>query len=185
MTLSRWLRDYLYVPLGGNRKGPTRTQANLMLTMLLGGLWHGASWNFVIWGAIHGFWLVIERIVLARIPAWKSDAIPMVMMRWFVTFHVVCFAWIFFRAPDLATSMAVLGKLGSLFAGDANFAPFHILVVALVALLMMHLAGARYALKQRIGEGPIWLHSGATIAALVILLLMAPTDSMPFIYFQF
>ncbi|MBK8284047.1 MAG: MBOAT family protein [Ahniella sp.] len=185
MTLSRWLRDYLYVPLGGNRKGPTRTQANLMLTMLLGGLWHGASWNFVVWGAIHGFWLVFERSVLARIPGWQSGTIPMTLIRWFVTFHIVCFAWIFFRAPDFATSTAVLRKIGSLFVGHGNFAPFHIFVVALAALLMLHLAGARYALKQRIGEGPIWLHSCATIAAVLVLFLFAPQNTMPFIYFQF
>ncbi len=95
MTLSRWLRDYLYIPLGGNRGGPRRTYRNLMLTMLLGGLWHGAAWTFVVWGGIHGARLAAERGLrerfgTARVPAWAG---------WLVTFNVVCLAWVFFRAP--------------------------------------------------------------------------------------
>jgi alginate O-acetyltransferase complex protein AlgI len=72
MTLSRWLRDYLYISLGGNRNGLSRTMANLMTTMVLGGLWHGASWNFVIWGALHGAYLALERMLLSRMAWWRS-----------------------------------------------------------------------------------------------------------------
>ena len=99
MTLSRWLRDYLYIPLGGNRDGPRRTYRNLMLTMLLGGLWHGAAWTFVIWGGIHGTALSAERWARERfggLPACRPGS------AWFVTFNVVCLAWVFFRSPDLA-----------------------------------------------------------------------------------
>jgi D-alanyl-lipoteichoic acid acyltransferase DltB (MBOAT superfamily) len=185
MTLSRWLRDYLYIALGGNRKGPTRTQVNLMLTMLLGGLWHGASWNFVIWGGIHGLWLAIERSLLFRIPGWHSDHVGMRVLRWFVTFHIVCFAWIFFRAPDLASSMLVLRKLGLLFDAQGNFAALQMLALSLATFLALHVAGARYALQRRIGEGPLWLHSSATLACLLMLILLTPQYSAPFIYFQF
>jgi alginate O-acetyltransferase complex protein AlgI len=112
MTLSRWLRDYLYIPLGGNRHGERRTFRNLMITMLLGGLWHGAAWTFLIWGGIHGGVLSAERWLRShvgeprgwRVPAWAG---------WLVTFHVVCLAWVFFRAPDLGTAFDVLGQLGA------------------------------------------------------------------------
>jgi D-alanyl-lipoteichoic acid acyltransferase DltB (MBOAT superfamily) len=109
MTLSRWLRDYLYIPLGGNRKGERMAYRNLMLTMLLGGLWHGAAWTFLFWGGIHGGALSAERWLRAnfdtkRVPGWVG---------WLVTFNVVCLAWVFFRAPDLGTAFAVLGQIGA------------------------------------------------------------------------
>lgn len=95
MTLSRWLRDYLYIGLGGNRRGETRMYVNLFLTMLIGGLWHGADWTFVIWGAIHGGALVIERFLTGARPV---PAGPGAVVRWFITFNVVCFGWVFFNA---------------------------------------------------------------------------------------
>ncbi len=95
MTLSRWLRDYLYIPLGGNRKGSVITYRNLMLTMLLGGLWHGAAWTFVVWGGIHGLGLCIERAT-----GWRPTSTAAVWFGRVLTFHVVCFAWIFFRADS-------------------------------------------------------------------------------------
>lgn len=99
--MSTWLRDYLYLPLGGNRLGKMRTYLNLMLTMLLGGLWHGANWTFVIWGGIHGIGLAVERLVTRGNEAVAS---PDPTRRWFrrvVVFHFVCLAWIFFRIPSL------------------------------------------------------------------------------------
>lgn len=115
MTLSRFLRDYLYIPLGGNRHGATRRQCNLMTTMILGGLWHGAGWNFVIWGALHGAYLVIHQFAQScwrRIswhpPRWLSDPLSVAL-----TFVCVVFAWVYFRAADLATAnRLVIGMLG-------------------------------------------------------------------------
>ena len=95
ISLSSWLRDYLYVPLGGNRKGAARTYLNLMMVMLLGGLWHGASWNFVIWGAIHGSMLAFERMQGKNSPYRHLPAFLQVA----VTFAIVCIAWVFFRRP--------------------------------------------------------------------------------------
>src|SRR6185369_16142569 len=121
MTLSRWLRDYLYVSLGGNRKGPARTYVNLMLTMLLGGLWHGASWTFMIWGGLHGAYLVVNHLwnaLAARFgwktrPALRPFALLLGVM---VTWAATTFAWVFFRAPTfaggLATARAMLGLGG-------------------------------------------------------------------------
>ena len=185
MTLSRWLRDYLYIALGGNRKGPTRTQVNLLLTMLLGGLWHGASWNFVIWGGIHGLWLVLERVVLFRIPNWQSRSPLMSILRWAITFHLVCLAWIFFRTPDLASSLLVLQKLGALSALSAGLGSWASLATLLAGFLLAHWLGDRLDLKQRIGDGSLRLHVGVTFLCLLLLIVFVPERTSPFIYFRF
>ena len=100
ISLSTWLRDYLYIPLGGSRKGKFKTYRNLMITMLLGGLWHGANWKFVFWGALHGIGLAFHKAVkktLDKIP----DILPKKAVAWFITFHFVVFLWVFFRATDI------------------------------------------------------------------------------------
>lgn len=101
ISLSTWLRDYLYIPLGGNRRGQRRTYVNLMITMLLGGLWHGASWNFVIWGGAHGLGLAANRYWGKTFKA-KPTPIGR-FVAWFFTFLFVCVIWVLFRAPDTAT----------------------------------------------------------------------------------
>ncbi|MBS0555639.1 MAG: MBOAT family protein [Proteobacteria bacterium] len=116
MTLSRFLRDYLYIPLGGNRHGPVRRHANLLTTMVLGGLWHGAGWNFVIWGALHGAFLVVNHAwhdLAQKIPVRVPPALASILSIG-LTFVCVVFAWVYFRAPDLATAhRVVLGMLGA------------------------------------------------------------------------
>ncbi len=108
ITLSRWLRDYLYIPLGGNRKGASRTMVNLFITFLLAGLWHGAGWTFVTWGALHGAALAGHRIWQAR--GWRMPAAA----GWFLTFLFVTVAWVFFRAPSMAQALRLLGGMVSL-----------------------------------------------------------------------
>jgi alginate O-acetyltransferase complex protein AlgI len=110
ISLSTWLRDYLYVPLGGNRKGPRRTYVNLFIVMLLGGLWHGAAWNFVIWGGLHGALLAVER-VRGRAPTYGRFAAP---VRIAVTFTLVLVTWVFFRAADLPSALRYLGHMAGL-----------------------------------------------------------------------
>ena len=127
MTLSRWLRDYLYISLGGNRKGPSRTLSNLMLTMLLGGLWHGASWNFVIWGGLHGLYLAIERVVHKRWPGWNTNTRGMRFLRIFITFHpnhhlTLCVViggllWAQYLGNDMGIKQRVSESQGPLFIG--------------------------------------------------------------------
>jgi alginate O-acetyltransferase complex protein AlgI len=140
ISLSNWLRDYLYIPLGGNRRGKVRTYINLMLVMLIGGLWHGASWNFVIWGAIHGAMLAFERMQgkqgpYARLPRpWRVS----------LTFAVVCIAWVFFRAETLLQATTYLASLVGLarttLASDviaaSMYTNYHILMMTAAAALV-------------------------------------------------
>ena len=105
ITLSCWLRDYLYIPLGGNRKGESRRYINLFMTMLLGGLWHGAAWTFVFWGFLHGLYLCINHL-------WRKLKIPMPKtLAWLITFAAITVAWIFFRAPDIARALSILESM--------------------------------------------------------------------------
>jgi alginate O-acetyltransferase complex protein AlgI len=115
ITLSRWLRDYLYIPLGGNRGTRRQTYRNLMLTMLLGGLWHGASWTFVVWGGLHGGYLVYEHARTERrravgLPSEGDTSGARVVQR-LATFHLVCLAWVFFRAETFHDAVTLLGRL--------------------------------------------------------------------------
>ncbi len=178
ISLSTWLRDYLYISLGGSRQGKWRTRANLMITMLAGGIWHGAAWTFVAWGAVHGAALVIERSLgLAR--AGRS-VISLV-----ITFHVVCLAWILFRSATFGDAITYLASLG-------NFAvPMEALTPFLAGLVVFGLA--LNALPSRAIEG---LAKGlarvpAPIAALGLAAMflaveaMRPSGVAPFIYFQF
>jgi D-alanyl-lipoteichoic acid acyltransferase DltB (MBOAT superfamily) len=181
MTLSRWLRDYLYIPLGGNRGGRLKTYRNLMVTMLLGGLWHGAAWTFVLWGGIHGAGLSAERWARERwsgfrLPAWAA---------WLVTFHVVCIAWVFFRAPDLGTAFDVLGGLGLSGPSPLVTLPAVFLVVVSVAIQTLPPGWWRDAEAWFVAR-PVALQ-GLGVGAVLVLADAAVGQQgvAPFIYFQF
>jgi alginate O-acetyltransferase complex protein AlgI len=139
ISLSSWLRDYLYRPLGGNRRGAGRTYVNLAVVMLLGGLWHGAAWNFVIWGAIHGGWLAFERSLGKDSP---YRAMPRVI-RVALTFGIVLLGWVFFRAADLPSALSYLGCMFGLVApqpaapllGIVLWQPYYVASVALACLI--------------------------------------------------
>jgi D-alanyl-lipoteichoic acid acyltransferase DltB (MBOAT superfamily) len=121
MTLSRFLRDYLYVPLGGNRKGSVRRYSNLLVTMLLGGLWHGASWNFAVWGTLHGVFLVVNHLWRA-LPDWHRPSVPAWMLRgssWLLTLLAVIVAWVFFRADTMHNALTMLQAMAGLASGTA------------------------------------------------------------------
>lgn len=183
MSLSRWLRDYLYIPLGGNRGSLLFTYRNLMLTMLLGGLWHGASWNFVIWGGYHGLLLSIGRMMRG-----KGAAKPVPLWRWPIqvafTFVLASIGWVFFRAATFNDSATVLRAMFSLAPGTSLLAPRHWLFIALSFVLA--LAEERYALSDRLVRGPRWRQAAALGATLFFLELFAVMDErIPFIYFQF
>jgi len=192
MTLSRWLRDYLYIPLGGNRNGRWRTYRNVMLTMLLGGLWHGAAWTFVVWGAIHGGFLAFEHSRRARREARGLPDPPDTRLRRMaarvITFHIVCFAWVFFRAESFTHASDILGRL---------FDPSHWLdrsplVTGGVLLAIGVGIGEQYIPRVAIGRAvaafsrmaPVM--QGALLAlALLVIDSLGPQGFAPFIYFQF
>jgi D-alanyl-lipoteichoic acid acyltransferase DltB (MBOAT superfamily) len=179
MTLSRFLRDFLYIPLGGNRKGKVRTYVNLFLTMLLGGLWHGASWTFVLWGGFHGAGLSAEHALgrrVERVPAW---------LRWFVTFNLVVFAWILFRSPDLDLFWTYVTGMFS--GGGIELVTLPALV-ALLAVIGLQLLPERTS--QGIEVGIERVHPAVLAVALAALILVVgatvPSQGVPpFIYFAF
>jgi D-alanyl-lipoteichoic acid acyltransferase DltB (MBOAT superfamily) len=178
MTLSRFLRDFLYIPLGGNRKGKLKTVRNLMITMMLGGLWHGAAWGFVLWGTIHGGALVVEHQFRGRVhlPRWLA---------WLIVFHLVVLAWIPFRAPDLGLAGDYVSRLWHWGPATLWSAPV-VLVTVLVVALQLAPARPMDALRVRFER----LHPAALGASMatVIMLVAATVSSQgvpPFIYFQF
>lgn len=183
MTLSRWLRDYLYVSLGGNRKGSLRTYVNLFLTMLLGGLWHGASWNFVIWGAIHGSYLGIERAFFQKMQWFNSSNGLAKLVRWAICFHVVCFAWIFFRADSLSKAFEVLKSISTFKLNFENNADLIFLLVT--SVMIVHLVGGKLDTKKKVAESNGMLYPITILAGMLLVLWFAPFSRSPFIYFQF
>lgn len=185
MTLSRWLRDYVYIPLGGSRKGRRRTYINIFLTMLLGGLWHGAAWTFVAWGALHGAWQMLERAWRARAPAAGGGA-PNPVTPWIgrlVAFHVVCLGWVFFRADSFHTARLVLGRLLQPSATPLDR------VVPLVVALMLAAQLVPTDLVARARGGLAAVHPavlGLGLAmGIVVVDVLGPEGVAPFIYFQF
>jgi D-alanyl-lipoteichoic acid acyltransferase DltB (MBOAT superfamily) len=185
ITLSTWLRDYLYVPLGGNRHGDTRTYVNLMLTMLLGGLWHGASWMFVLWGGLHGAYLAIERRL--RGPA-RGLALPAGKDWLFTafTFLVVTLTWIPFRAHDGQTAARMFNGLFDLGHGSGQVSRALLICYgSMVGLLIWQWANRDLSLEERFRRFSPTLQAAVLGCCLVAMFLCSGGDERAFIYFQF
>jgi alginate O-acetyltransferase complex protein AlgI len=181
ISLSSWLRDYLYIPLGGSRLSPSRTQINLMITMLLGGLWHGAGWNWVVWGGLQGVLMSIERVLsISEEPPQEKHRFA---IRWFVTFHLVCFSWIFFRSTDIDQAFEVVHRIAT-FAPGLSFALWQpIFFIAL--LVAVELANGRQKFVgffQHSPKATFWL---TVLASTAFLLAFRGISNPEFIYFQF
>ncbi len=178
ISLSTWLRDYLYISLGGNRRGAWRTERNLLITMVLGGLWHGAGIGFIVWGLFHGVVLILHRWVaglggLARVPDW---------LKTFTTFQLVCIGWVFFRAPTLEAAREIFAGIlrfdGSL---SSEAWPF---LFGVIFCVILHLIPSSDKIRARICRLPAPL-SGALMAFGVLLVFVCSSGSREFIYFQF
>jgi D-alanyl-lipoteichoic acid acyltransferase DltB (MBOAT superfamily) len=187
ISLSTWLRDYLYIPLGGNRRGPTRTYVNLMLTMLIGGLWHGASWTFVVWGGLHGSYLIGERLARRWLPdgAWRATAGARLGAA-AITFVLVCVAWVFFRATSFGQAFAILENMAGLGGGPAVL---HFINYWLVAFTMAAILAAHWALRDRsieeLAERTPWPVRSAALGAMIAAIVLMQGQDRAFIYFQF
>jgi alginate O-acetyltransferase complex protein AlgI len=178
MTLSRFLRDFLYIPLGGNRGGRAKTYRNLLITMVLGGLWHGAAWPFVLWGAFHGVGLIAEHALGGRLraPGW---------LRWLVTFHLIVFGWILFRSQSLDLAGSFLSRLVVPGAATLSSVP---VVLAIVTVIGLQLLPERpiERLQVRIEQiRPAALGTGFAVLVLFVGATVSSQGVAPFIYFRF
>jgi alginate O-acetyltransferase complex protein AlgI len=190
ISLSQWLRDYLYISLGGNRKGKMRTYFNVMITMLLGGLWHGASLKFVIWGGLHGIGLIFNKI-------WDSIFKNHLKTGWvgrtmgiFITFQFVSFCWIFFRAPDMESVKVMLKQVFESFSPGSYMT---VLPVYGNALLLMSAGYIIHFLPEKTKESyrglfikiPLVAQLAVIMLVAILMFQMRTNEIMPFIYFRF
>ncbi|PKN77774.1 MAG: membrane-bound O-acyltransferase family protein [Candidatus Cloacimonetes bacterium HGW-Cloacimonetes-1] len=187
ISLSTWLRDYLYIPLGGNRRGKARQILNLMLTMLLGGLWHGASWNFVFWGGLHGIGLAFDKF-------WLSLKIAetrfMKVISTIITFHFVCFCWIFFRARTFDSAWLIINRIFTEFKAPLLWQwidKYRIVAILIGVTYLFHWLPQKWSQKIELGVRRLPLVLQSTVLAFVVWILFQArsADIQPFIYFQF
>jgi alginate O-acetyltransferase complex protein AlgI len=189
ISLSTWLRDYLYISMGGNRKGKIRTYINLMITMLLGGLWHGASWRFFIWGGLHGGALAFHKWIMERKPAfvdklkWKGWSV-------LITFHFVCFCWIFFRASDMEAVGQMLVQIFTHFKVSIMFdfiAGYTGVVFLMVLGYILHFVPDKtyHQAELAVRRMPLVLKAVCMVLVIVIVIQTKSAEIQPFIYFQF
>ena len=194
ISLSSWLRDYLYISLGGNRKGRVRTYINLLLTMVLGGLWHGAAVRFVLWGALHGVALALHKMWMAVIPWAKADGKQMNifsrLVGFLVTFNLVCLGWLLFRADSMQTVHIMLYQIFHNF--DASLIPQVVegykAVFALIALgYIMHFMPAKIDadIQCRVINASFWWQVAMMTLTVWCVMQIKSSDIQPFIYFQF
>lgn len=189
ISLSSWLRDYLYIPLGGNRKGTFRTYVNNFLTMLIGGLWHGAAWKFVFWGAMHGVGLAIHKAckpVLSKIP----DNALTIFISWALTFIYVSLLWVFFRAASFSDSVLIIKNI------FVDFIPAQLLefplqrpewCIMMVLLIIFHFLPERWGenLQNWFIKSPWVIKLGVFLIAVQLVIEFMTSEVAPFIYFQF
>ena len=185
ISLSSFLRDYLYIPLGGNRLGTVRTCSNVFITMLLGGLWHGASWTFVIWGALHGFGLLIARTFGSLLKNVPSNFV-FVFLKWLTTYVFVCFGWVFFRSENLEIAGQVFTNLFFLSGSEVNWG--YLTIEHLFFIPIMAIVHLLFYIKK---EDHLYFKKGSFLCFFYINFLIIttfifyPMETVPFIYFQF
>ena len=184
ISLSSWLRDYLYINLGGNRKGRILTYRNLMITMLLGGLWHGASWNFIIWGGLHGIYLGFERLINFQKYIESKSNIQKLLSA-FISFNFICLAWIFFRAETLVKSVGIITRIFeidffmNLKIKDTNiFASifFNVFIFIILENVIKNISQNKLTSFQ---------NHFYVFVLIILILLFGVNEGSQFIYFQF
>jgi alginate O-acetyltransferase complex protein AlgI len=189
ISLSTWLRDYLYIPLGGSERGKWKTCRNLMITMILAGLWHGAAWTYVVFGGIQGIALLVEHTVFPpkdRLrEASSPDSFFSVWAQRIVTFNVFCLTLLFFRATSLSSALEMLGGLSDFTWRSEYAAAFGVLLVFALPLLMVDLLMEASGVEYPFAKAPYPVRAAITVAALMVLAFFTGNDANAFIYFQF
>ncbi len=197
ISLSSWLKDYVYISFGGNRHGLFRQCVNLMLTMLIGGLWHGASMTFILWGGLHGLLLVIEKLYMVirrkfnpayNIATRRSGFHGFI--RTFITFHIFIFLWILFRSPDMDSTLTFIWNIGNNFSLDVLFqwiGGYWGVALLMLIGLVSHFLPARYSdyFQSRITNMPLIGQALLIVVVIFIVIQVKSADVQPFIYFQF
>jgi alginate O-acetyltransferase complex protein AlgI len=190
ISLSTWLRDYLFIPLGGSLGSRRRTYLNLLVTMTLGGLWHGASWTFVIWGAFHGLLLIGHRLFrdLCRarpgLSEWLLGPVG-TAARIGLTFASVCVGWVFFRATSFGSAIEMLRRMAVPHGGSAPPAPETSFFITLLVVASCHALAARGLGTKLMDKLPTPILGFGYAAILMVALVLAPAAGKPFVYFQF
>jgi alginate O-acetyltransferase complex protein AlgI len=187
ISLSTWLRDYVYISMGGNRRGVAREHLNVMWTMLVGGLWHGAAWHFVAWGGLHGLYLSVERLLRSRGGSWQlANRVGSQLLLALLTYLLVCITWVLFRAQDFTAAAHILGAMfGAGYQGSllSHAECLRVLLVS-VCLFSAHW-WLRDSSLESLAERIPWGWRSLLLAAMLIALLLTPGENRAFIYFQF
>jgi D-alanyl-lipoteichoic acid acyltransferase DltB (MBOAT superfamily) len=193
ISLSSWLRDYLYIPLGGNKVGKVRQYLNLMITMLLGGLWHGASFKFIVWGGMHGVALALDKAkmeVFKKLRIKTPNHVLYKLGGWVFTFHLVAFCWIFFRATSFESAIAILNQITSNFKGElfTQLLTGYQAVFLLMALgYAIHFIPVKFEdkIKKGITISPSFVQAALLAIMIYLVYQTRSAEVQPFIYFQF
>jgi len=195
ISLSTWLRDYLYISLGGNRKGKFRTYLNQFITMLLGGLWHGASWRFILWGALHGVALAIHKMFSSWTAGEDTEKSAMgrkvsTLINVLITFHFVCFCWIFFRASSMQTASDMLNQIFFQLHPEIVFEfirGYRMVFALLIMGYILHFIPAKFELaaQRMVIRWPLAYKAAFMLAIIVVVIQTKSSGIQPFIYFQF
>ncbi|HEY7204711.1 MAG TPA: MBOAT family protein [Methylomirabilota bacterium] len=187
ISLSTWLRDYLYVPLGGNRGGRLKTYRNLMVTMILGGLWHGAAWNFILWGAFHGLLLAVHRLIVVDLELWTAPSRLGAWVSRLVMFHAVCYGWLLFRARSVEQIWSMTKSL-AVGASSAAMTPSGSVVVLLASVIALSGLEMWTGNSDDPTRSPGWRWGmGPLVCSVMVLciVILSPPVAQTFIYFQF
>ncbi len=191
ISLSTWLKDYLYIPLGGNKHGKVRTNLNLMITMLLGGLWHGASWQFVIWGGLNGVGLVVYKYWKRISPFAKNHSWAVRFYAIFLTFNFITFTRIWFRSESMDVANNMMYQIANAFGSIDTISEMimsyrNIFIVVLVGFIIHWLPSTfKIKYKQWFVDSPIWMKAIAVLVSIFAIYQVSSADLQPFIYFQF
>lgn len=192
ISLSSWLRDYLYIPLGGSRKGKVRTYVNLFITMLLGGFWHGASWNFIIWGGLHGVALSLDkaRVFVANTLKINTQQFLLKVIGVFITFHFVCFCWIFFKTATLGDANIMINQIFTNFDGKVwkeIFVNYHNVVYIMIIGFVLHFIphSVEEKIKTALSKFPLFVYVIIALILVCFFIQVKTTEPVMPVYLQF